>query len=81
MNLEDPFALPQDSPFYGSEHRQFQAAVRRFVDREIIPFINDWEEAGRIPRALHEKAAEAGLLGLGYPEKLGGTPADSFFSL
>ncbi len=81
MNLEDPFALPQASPFYGAEHRQFQAAVRRFTEREIVPFLDDWEEAGRIPRTLHEKAAAAGLLGLGYPQEYGGTPADSFFSL
>ncbi len=81
MNLDDPFALPVASPFYGEEHRQFQAAVRRFVAREIIPFVNDWDEEGRIPRALYGKAAEAGLLGLGFPEAFGGTPADSFFSL
>ena len=81
MNLDDPFALPAVSPFYGEAHRQFQAAIRRFVDREINPFVNEWDEQGRFPRALYDKAAKAGLLGLGFPEELGGTPADSFFSL
>lgn len=53
----------------------FRASVRRFVDREIAPHVDAWDEAGTFPRELYAKAAEAGLLGLGYPERLGGTPA------
>jgi acyl-CoA dehydrogenase len=49
--------------------------ARRFADKEIAPFVADWDEAGGFPRGLYAKAAEAGLLGLGYPEVLGGTPA------
>jgi acyl-CoA dehydrogenase len=53
----------------------FRASVRRFVEHEIAPHIDAWDEAGEFPRALYAKAAAAGLLGLGYPEDLGGTPA------
>jgi acyl-CoA dehydrogenase len=53
----------------------FRASVRRFVDREIGPHVDAWDEAGTFPRELYAKAADAGLLGLGYPERLGGTPA------
>ncbi len=49
--------------------------ARRFAEKEIAPHINDWDEAGTFPRALYARAAEVGLLGLGYPEALGGTPA------
>jgi acyl-CoA dehydrogenase len=49
--------------------------ARRFAEKEIAPHIHAWEEAATFPRALYEKAAAAGLLGLGYPEALGGTPA------
>ena len=49
--------------------------ARCFAEKEIAPFINDWEEAGTFPRALYASAAQAGLLGMGYPEALGGTPA------
>ncbi len=49
--------------------------ARRFAEKEIAPFINDWDEACSFPRALYRKAADVGLLGLGYPEALGGTPA------
>ena len=53
----------------------FRTSVRRFVEREIAPHVDAWDEAGSFPRELYAKAADAGLLGLGYPEHLGGTPA------
>src|SRR5204863_139126 len=53
----------------------FRASVRRFVEREIAPHVDAWDEAGSFPRELYVKAADAGLIGLGYPEHLGGTPA------
>ena len=49
--------------------------ARRFAEQEIAPFVAEWDEAGGFPRALYAKVAEVGLLGLGYPEALGGTPA------
>ncbi len=59
----------------------FRASVRRFVEREIAPFVEAWDEAGSFPRALYAKAAAAGLLSLGYPEHLGGTPASMAWRL
>ena len=53
----------------------FRASVRRFVERESAPHVDAWDEANAFPRELYAKAAAAGLLGLGYPEHLGGTPA------
>jgi len=53
----------------------FRASVRRFVEREVAPHVAAWDEAGAFPRELYAKAADAGLLALGYPEHLGGTPA------
>lgn len=47
----------------------------RFAHTELLPHIDAWEQAGQVPRAVHARAAQAGLLGLGYPESLGGTPA------
>jgi acyl-CoA dehydrogenase len=49
--------------------------VRRFAESEIAPHVQAWDDAGEFPRALYARAAELGLLGLGYPEALGGTPA------
>jgi acyl-CoA dehydrogenase len=58
-----------------AERDTFRASVRRFVEREIAPHVDAWDEAGTFPRELYAKAAAAGLIGLGYPEHLGGTPA------
>lgn len=49
--------------------------TKRFALKEIAPFINEWDEAEAFPRQLHQQAASAGLLGIAYPEDLGGSPA------
>ena len=69
------------SPFYGPEHEDFRATVRRFVEREIAPHADEWDEAGSFPRALYEKAGAAGLLAIGFPEEYGGIPDDPFLRL
>ena len=63
------------------EHAAFRDSVRSFVAREIAPHIDAWDEAETFPRELYRRAATLGLLGLGYPEEYGGTPADTWFRL
>ena len=60
------------SPYYDQTHEAVAQSVRRFVEREIAPNIDSWEAEGELPRALHVAAAQAGILGLGYPEEFGG---------
>ena len=60
------------SPFYNETHDAVAATVRRFVEREVAPYIDRWEVEGELPRSLHLAAAQAGILGLGYPEEFGG---------
>ena len=74
-------ALPALPQHFGPEHEAFRATVRAFVAREIEPQVAEWDEAGSFPRELYAKAASIGMLGIGYPEALGGTPADIFFSI
>jgi acyl-CoA dehydrogenase len=66
------------NPFYTAEHEAYREVVRRFVEKEIEPYAHEWDEAGSFPRELYGKAAEIGLLGLGFPEEYGGTPVDNF---
>jgi acyl-CoA dehydrogenase len=63
-------------PGVTSEHLQLQEAIRAFVEGEIQPNADAWDEAGAFPRELYRKAGEVGLLGLGWPAEYGGTPAD-----
>ena len=58
-----------------SELEAMAYLVTRFATREIAPHVQEWDQAGEFPRALYTRAAQLGLLGLGYPEDLGGTPA------
>jgi acyl-CoA dehydrogenase len=60
------------SPYYDKTHDALAESVRRFVTREVEPHIDQWEADRQIPRDLHKKAAEAGILGLNYPEEYGG---------
>ncbi len=75
------FATRSTMNYYTPEHEQFRQSLRSFVAREITPFVNEWDEAEEFPRDLYQRAAEIGLLGIGYPEEYGGTPADIFYSL
>ncbi len=59
--------------FYNESHDAWRQELRKFVAKEIVPFVEEWEEAGEFSRELYKKAGEFGLLGMGYPEKYGGT--------
>lgn len=43
-----------------------------FARREVFPRLQEWEDAGEVPRDLHARAAHQGLLGIGFPESVGG---------
>lgn len=81
MSHASPFDLPPVPHHFSPEHEAFRAAVRRFAEREVAPFAAEWDEAGTFPRSLYARAAAVGLLGMGYPEEYGGTPADPMFSV
>ena len=69
------------SLFFSAEHEAFREQLRRFVQKEISPHVETWEEAGEVPRSLYTKAAEAGILGIGFPEEWGGFPGDRFHAV
>ncbi|KAJ3339248.1 hypothetical protein HDU93_008456 [Gonapodya sp. JEL0774] len=63
-----PFADPmwyQDywSPYYNDSHRKVRAATRTFVEKELMPYVHEWDEAKKIPKEVYLKCAQAGLLG------------------
>lgn len=69
------------NPYYSEEHEAFRATLRRWVAAEIEPFAAEWDEAEAFPRALYRKAADLGLLQLGFPEAYGGIETDLFFQI
>jgi acyl-CoA dehydrogenase len=55
------------------ERRALRVSARRFTESEIVPNLAAWEDAGAVPRELHRAAAAADLLGVGFPESVGGS--------
>jgi acyl-CoA dehydrogenase len=64
--------------YFDETHRLLRESVRTFVARRLTPNVEEWEEAGEFPRALYREMGDAGFLGIGFPEELGGTPGDVF---
>ncbi|MDT5083405.1 MAG: acyl-CoA dehydrogenase [Mycobacterium sp.] len=58
------------------ERDQLRKTVRSFAEREILPHVDEWERIGELPRELHRRAGQAGLLGAGFPESVGGGGGD-----
>ena len=58
------------------EHEALRASVRAFLDREVVPNIEEWERRGDFPRTLYARFGELGFLGLKYPEEVGGSGPD-----
>jgi len=67
------------NPFDNDERRAFRDAMRRFVQNEIEPHADEWDEAGTFPWAVHEKACALGLFGFGIDEAYGGLGFDDAF--
>jgi acyl-CoA dehydrogenase len=66
--------------YFDPSHQLVRDSVRRFVEREILPDIEQWEEAESFPRELYLKAGAAGILGIGYPETYGGSHEGDLFA-
>ena len=63
-------------PIFTEEHDELREAVRRFVDKELRPHIDEWEDAGFFPDHVFRRCGELGFLGLHYSERWGGSGGD-----
>lgn len=61
----------------GDERRALRALAKDVVAREVAPHVARWEAEGELPRSLHATFAAAGLLGVSFPEELGGGGGDA----
>jgi acyl-CoA dehydrogenase len=68
-------------PTLTDEHEMLRRTVRAFVEKEVVPQVDAWEEAGRIPRAFWRRLGELGLLGLEFPTEYGGAGGDFLSSV
>lgn len=70
-----------DTIYTTHEHTQLRDQIQRFIDREVEPFGQAWEDAGLVPREVLRKLGDAGLLGLMYESQYGGGEADAMTNL
>ncbi|WP_457615488.1 acyl-CoA dehydrogenase family protein [Lutibacter sp.] len=67
--------------YFNEEHEVFRKSFRDFLQKEVTPYINEWEETGKIDRSIWKKFGEMGYFGLNYPEEYGGLELDIFYTI
>jgi len=66
---------------YTEEHRIFRDTVRRYLEKEVVPYVEEWEEAGITPKSAWKKLGDQGFLCTSVPEAYGGLEADFLYSV
>lgn len=69
------------SYYFTEEHEMFRQSLRSFLDKEVMPNIDQWEEERRTPKEIWKKMGDMGFLGLSYPEEYGGMNLDFFYDV
>ena len=66
---------------FSQEHGMLRKSVRAFVEKEVVPRVDEWEAAGQIPRSFWRRLGELGFLGLEFPVEYGGAGGDFLSSV
>jgi citronellyl-CoA dehydrogenase len=69
------------SPWFSEEHEIFRKTVRRFMETELAPHAEEWEDKKDFPNWVFKRAGELGFLGITYPEEVGGSGCDYFYKV
>ena len=69
------------SVYFSEEHDFFRKSFQDFLQKEVVPHIEKWEETGHIERFVWEKFGEMGYFGINYPEQYGGMDLDLFYTV
>ncbi len=66
---------------YTEEHKAFRERVRTFFEKEVVPRVDEWEEAGIVPKSVWRKMGEQGFLCMNVPVEYGGAGRDFLHSV
>ena len=69
------------SMYFTEEHQLFRESLKDFLQKEVVPHIDDWEASGTIDKSIWSKFGEMGFLGLSTPETYGGMDLDLFYTV
>ncbi len=67
--------------YFTEDHELFRESLRAFLQKEVVPYIDQWEEERRTPREIWKKMGDMGFLGLSYPQAYGGSDLDFFYDV
>ena len=67
--------------YFTEEHDLFRESLRDFLQKEVVPHIDKWEDTGTIDRFIWKKFGEMGYFGIPYPEEYGGLDLDLFYTV
>lgn len=70
-----------NSMYFTEEHQLFRASFRDFLQKEVVPYIEQWEKSGTIDRFIWKKFGEMGFFGINYPIQYGGMNLDLFYTV
>jgi len=77
MNTNALTPLHEGFPYFTPEHEMLRQTVRRFIDAEVLPHADHWEERGMVPREVLRQMGELGLLGIRFESEYGGSELDT----
>jgi citronellyl-CoA dehydrogenase len=66
---------------FSEQHEAFRQTVRKFAEKELAPYADEWEKAEIFPNEVFKRAGELGIFGAHYPEEVGGAGGDYWFSV
>ncbi len=69
------------SMYFTEEHQLFRKSLQDFLQKEVVPHIEKWEQTGTIDRFIWNKFGEMGFFGISYPEQYGGLDLDIFYMI
>jgi len=68
-------------PYFSPDHELLRAQIRRFVETEIKPYAQAWEDQGYVPRDVLRRMGGLGFFGIRYPQQYGGSEMDVLASV
>jgi alkylation response protein AidB-like acyl-CoA dehydrogenase len=67
--------------YFSEEHNQFRQSLRDFLQKEVVPNVDEWEKVGNPPREIWKKFGDMGYFGLRFLDKYGGLNLDFFYDV
>jgi len=67
--------------YFTEEHELFRKSLKDFLQKEVVPYVDDWEKTGVIDKSIWKKLGDMGFLGINYPEAYGGMDLDLFYTV